>query len=188
MRSCGPPKFNMRREDAIRIDHMIEAGEACASFIAGRSRDEFEADLMLRFALARAIEIIGEAASRLSIEARAAAPSIPWREIVAIRNRLIHVLISTSTMTSCGRLRRKRFRRFWSSCARSRQRISPIADSSGDRVPPDHISQKARAAGLSLDPPPSSLEDETCLAEIPEGLPDRAWTSSIPSGRQRPAR
>ena len=71
----------MRREDAIRIDHMIEAGEACASFMAGRSRDEFEADLMLRFALARAIEIIGEAASRLSIEARAAAPSIPWREI-----------------------------------------------------------------------------------------------------------
>ena len=90
MRWFGPPKFNMRREDTIRIDHMIEAGEACASFIAGRSRDEFEADLMLRFALARAIEIIGEAASRLSIEARAAAPSIPWREIVAIRNRLIH--------------------------------------------------------------------------------------------------
>ena len=80
----------MRREDAIRIDHMIEADEACASFMAGRSRDEFEADLMLRFALARATEIIGEAGSRLSIEARAAAPSIPRREIVAIRNRLIH--------------------------------------------------------------------------------------------------
>jgi uncharacterized protein with HEPN domain len=60
----------MRREDAIRIDHMIEADEACASFMAGRSRDEFEADLMLRFALARATEIIGEAGSRLSIEAR----------------------------------------------------------------------------------------------------------------------
>jgi uncharacterized protein with HEPN domain len=75
----------MRREDAIRIDHMIEAAEACACFVVGRSRDEFEADLMLRFALARAIEIIGEAASRLSIGARAAAPSVPWQAIVAMR-------------------------------------------------------------------------------------------------------
>jgi uncharacterized protein with HEPN domain len=45
----------MRGEDAIRIDHMIEAAEVCARFVAGRSRDEFEPDLMLRFALVLAI-------------------------------------------------------------------------------------------------------------------------------------
>ncbi|HME85347.1 MAG TPA: HepT-like ribonuclease domain-containing protein [Roseiarcus sp.] len=47
---------------------MIEAAEVCARFVTGRSRDEFEADLMLRFALFRAIEIIGEAASKVSLE------------------------------------------------------------------------------------------------------------------------
>jgi uncharacterized protein with HEPN domain len=49
-----------------------------------------DADLMLRFALVRAIEIIGEAGSKLSPETRAAAPSIHWPAIVAMRNRLVH--------------------------------------------------------------------------------------------------
>jgi uncharacterized protein with HEPN domain len=51
---------------------------------------ELEINLMLRFALVRAAEIFGEAASKVSLETRVAAPSIPWREIVAMRNRLIH--------------------------------------------------------------------------------------------------
>jgi uncharacterized protein with HEPN domain len=45
---------------------------------------------MLLFALVRAIEIIGEAASKLSPEAQASAPRVPWPSIVAMRNRLIH--------------------------------------------------------------------------------------------------
>jgi len=60
----------MRGEDAIRIDHMIEAAEVRARFGAGRGRDEFEADLMLRFALVRAMEVIGR--SRFSSEHRSA--------------------------------------------------------------------------------------------------------------------
>lgn len=45
---------------------------------------------MLLFALARAIEIIGEAASKLGPEARTAMPSIPWASVVAMRHRLVH--------------------------------------------------------------------------------------------------
>jgi uncharacterized protein with HEPN domain len=52
--------------------------------------DDLDTDLMLRFALVRAIEIVGEAASKLSLEMRAAAPSIHWPAIVAMRNRLVH--------------------------------------------------------------------------------------------------
>jgi uncharacterized protein with HEPN domain len=80
----------MRRDDAIRIRHMIEAAEACEHFVANRTRSDLEADLMLRFALVRAAEIFGEAASKVGLETRESAPSIPWREIVAMRNRLIH--------------------------------------------------------------------------------------------------
>jgi uncharacterized protein with HEPN domain len=80
----------MRRDDAIRIRHMIEAAEACERFVSGRSRAELEINLMLRFALVRAAEIFGEAASKVSLETRVSAPSIPWREIVSMRNRLIH--------------------------------------------------------------------------------------------------
>jgi uncharacterized protein with HEPN domain len=45
---------------------------------------------MLLFALVRAIEVFGEAAAKVSPETRAATAHIPWTEIVAMRNRLIH--------------------------------------------------------------------------------------------------
>lgn len=45
---------------------------------------------MLLFAVVRAIEVIGEAASRVSDETRAANPAIPWSAIVGMRNRLVH--------------------------------------------------------------------------------------------------
>jgi uncharacterized protein with HEPN domain len=59
--------------------------------VAGRTRADLDTDRMLLFALVRAVEIIGEAASRLSDETRSAAPAVPWPRIVSMRNRLIHV-------------------------------------------------------------------------------------------------
>jgi len=55
-----------------------------------RKRTDLEADRMLELALTRLVEIVGEAATRLSADAREARPGVPWREIVAMRNRLIH--------------------------------------------------------------------------------------------------
>lgn len=80
----------MRPDDAIRIRHMIEAADAAQGFIAGRQRSELDTDRMLAFALMRAVEIVGEAASKISPETRAAMPSVPWSAIVATRHRLIH--------------------------------------------------------------------------------------------------
>lgn len=45
---------------------------------------------MLQFALIRALEIVGEAASGLTAETRSTHPEIPWVSIVGMRNRLIH--------------------------------------------------------------------------------------------------
>lgn len=80
----------MRPEDCTRIEHMLDATRSVTRFIAGRQRDDLDADEMLRFALVHAIAIIGEAASKVSPEARQAMPDIPWREAVGIRNRLVH--------------------------------------------------------------------------------------------------
>ncbi len=80
----------MRAEDRTRIQHMLDAGETVAQFIAGRRREDLEGDRMLLFAVVRALEILGEAAGKVSAEARAAAPEIPWGSIVSMRNRLIH--------------------------------------------------------------------------------------------------
>lgn len=80
----------MRPDDVTRIRHMIEAADAAARFLTGKSRDDLDSDEVLLFALVRAIEIIGEAVSRITPETQAIAPSVPWPAIVAMRNRLIH--------------------------------------------------------------------------------------------------
>jgi uncharacterized protein with HEPN domain len=80
----------MPPEDHIRVPHRVEAARTARRFIAGRLRDDLDSDQMPLFALVRAMEIIGEAASRISAETRAANPAVPWASIVAMRNRLIH--------------------------------------------------------------------------------------------------
>jgi uncharacterized protein with HEPN domain len=80
----------MQPEDRVRVLHMLEAAEAVAGFIAGRDRAALDADRMLLFALLRAVEVLGEAASRVSAETRSTAPTVPWSRITAMRNRLVH--------------------------------------------------------------------------------------------------
>jgi uncharacterized protein with HEPN domain len=69
---------------------MIEAAETACGFLDGRMRDDLDSDRMLLLALVRAIEILGEAASKVSAPTRAEAKDIPWSLIVSMRNRLIH--------------------------------------------------------------------------------------------------
>jgi uncharacterized protein with HEPN domain len=60
------------------------------TFTRGRSHSDYENDMVLRRAVERATELIGEAASNISDATRAAHPGIPWRKIVGQRNVLIH--------------------------------------------------------------------------------------------------
>lgn len=80
----------MSPEDRGRILDMIEEAENAPRFVAGRRREDLERDRMLFHALVRAIEVLGEAASRVSLETRSSTQEIPWRDIVAMRNRLAH--------------------------------------------------------------------------------------------------
>jgi uncharacterized protein with HEPN domain len=80
----------LRADDRVRVLHMIEACESVQRFIQGRRRLDFESDQMLLFAVIRAIEVLGEAAGKVSEDTRSACPEIPWPEITNMRNRLIH--------------------------------------------------------------------------------------------------
>lgn len=80
----------MSPDDVIRLRHVAEAAESALRFCQGRTRADLDTDDMLRFALTRAVEIIGEAANKVSIDARAQIPGIAWPAIVGMRNRLVH--------------------------------------------------------------------------------------------------
>jgi|ERR1035437_9614557 uncharacterized protein with HEPN domain len=80
----------MSPADSVRLQHMVDAIETAMGFVKGRSRRDLDGDEMLLFALMRAIEIVGEAASKLSAEGRAEVPGVPWTAIVGMRNRLVH--------------------------------------------------------------------------------------------------
>jgi uncharacterized protein with HEPN domain len=59
-------------------------------FAQSRERGDLDTDEMLLFALVRAVEIAGEAASQVTAETRALLADLPWSPIVGMRNRLIH--------------------------------------------------------------------------------------------------
>ena len=80
----------MREDDRVRLRHMLDAAREALSFVAARERGDLETDRMLVLALVKSIEIIGEAGARVSEKGRDAAPDVPWLEIVAMRNRLVH--------------------------------------------------------------------------------------------------
>lgn len=77
-------------DDATSILHMTEAAEKIVRFTVGRQRNDLEADEQLNLSLVRLLEIIGEAATRISQGTRESNAGIPWTQMIGMRNRLIH--------------------------------------------------------------------------------------------------
>lgn len=80
----------MRNDDLTRLRHMMDAAMEAQSFATGKSRSDLGADRKLALAIVKDIEMIGEAASKVSQETRASHSAIPWSDIINMRNRLIH--------------------------------------------------------------------------------------------------
>ncbi len=68
------------------LDHSREA----IAFLVGKTRRDLEHERLLQLGLVRLIEIVGEAAARVSKQTQNACPGIPWAQIVGTRNRLIY--------------------------------------------------------------------------------------------------
>ena len=80
----------MDPRDQVRLQHLADALKSAIRFAQGRQRGDLDTDEMLLFALVRAIEIAGEAASQVTVETRAQLPDLPWASIIGMRNRLVH--------------------------------------------------------------------------------------------------
>ena len=80
----------MPTPDAIRLRHMREAAVTALEMAVGYDRADLSANTVLAMALTRCLEILGEAASKISPEVCARFPAIPFPKIISMRNRLIH--------------------------------------------------------------------------------------------------
>lgn len=69
---------------------MLDSAREAQSYLAGKKRSDLDRDRMLVHSLVRCLEIVGEAAASVSTQCRSEMASIPWADVVSMRNRLIH--------------------------------------------------------------------------------------------------
>jgi uncharacterized protein with HEPN domain len=80
----------MSRHEKQRLLDIVDAVDRIVSYVAGMSYDDFLADRKTQDAVTRNIEIIGEAARALPEDFKERHAGIPWSEIVAMRNVIVH--------------------------------------------------------------------------------------------------
>lgn len=79
-----------RHEDRVSLLQMLDHAEEAVVLAGGHTRGDLESNRMFFLALLKLVEIVGEAATRVSEPLRLAHPEIPWRELIGTRNRLVH--------------------------------------------------------------------------------------------------
>lgn len=77
-------------DDRVRIRHMRDAVDKALRYTQGSSRQGLEDDEILRLAVTKLVEIVGEAAKQVSEPTRNAHPSVPWSAAARMRDRLTH--------------------------------------------------------------------------------------------------
>ena len=80
----------MDTPDRVRLQHMLEAAQEALSFAKGKTCADLESNRMLAHALVECLRVAGEAARQVSAETRQEYPAIPWRDVIGMRNLLVH--------------------------------------------------------------------------------------------------
>ena len=79
-----------RREDKVSLLHMRDHAAEAVENVQGRTRSDLDNDRIFALAMIKLVEIIGEAAGRVSAEMRDTHLQIPWKQIIGTRHRLVH--------------------------------------------------------------------------------------------------
>jgi len=80
----------MENKDLTRFNHMLDSTRNILSFAKGRKKADLDKDRQFLSAVLREFEIVGEAAGKISEKTKKRFPTIPWKEVIGMRNRLIH--------------------------------------------------------------------------------------------------
>jgi len=78
------------RSDRVLLLDMLVAAKDAVSFLGDCTFEEFLGDRMRQMAVVKSIEVVGEAASRISVAFRNEKANVPWQLIISMRHRLVH--------------------------------------------------------------------------------------------------
>ncbi len=76
--------------DRIRLLHIQEAIAYIEKFVQNKSKEDIYDDALMRFAVERQLEIIGEASNNLTSSIKERFPEIEWKRVIGFRNFLAH--------------------------------------------------------------------------------------------------
>ena len=77
-------------EDSVYIGHMLDMTRRAITALQRKNRADYDADDILRMGLTHLVQVIGEAARKVSAEFQQTHPEIPWRQIIGMRHRIVH--------------------------------------------------------------------------------------------------
>lgn len=77
-------------DDRLPMHQMLEHARDAVEMIRGRDRAELRTNRMLQLALVHLVQIVGEAATRVSRAGQVSHPRIPWSKAIAARHRMVH--------------------------------------------------------------------------------------------------
>ena len=112
----------MPKDDLAYVGHMLDMSRKALALASGKEKADFDADEALQLALTHLLQIIGEAARRVSPEFRADHPEIPWPAIVGMRHKVVHDYFSVD------------FDIVWATVAR---KLPPLAEQLERLAPPE---------------------------------------------------
>lgn len=91
----------MSRDQSAYLEDMLTACDRVIEYTAGLDAEALCGSRMAFDAVVRNLEVLGEVAKRVSLESRAKAPEIPWREICGMRDVLIHDYFGVDVEVVC---------------------------------------------------------------------------------------
>ena len=79
-----------KHDDDVSLGDMLSHAREAVELLDQASAEELGSNRVLQLALTRLVEIVGEAANRVSSDTQREHPEVPWPQIISMRNRLIH--------------------------------------------------------------------------------------------------
>jgi uncharacterized protein with HEPN domain len=80
----------MKRDDRVYLNHMLDAITQVETYLNSATKQQFIEENMLHDAVIRQLEIVGEASRNISEEIQEKYSLVPWGQIIAMRNRIVH--------------------------------------------------------------------------------------------------